>query len=85
MYQLVNASLGFESALQNCKSQFGELTTSGLKDDEEGSQQLLSRHNLSGPVWFQSSNTQNPKARNANESKYDSVVCLTPAFEQRLN
>ncbi|XP_057212538.1 adhesion G-protein coupled receptor D2 isoform X2 [Triplophysa rosa] len=62
VYQLVDATLGFDNALKNCKGQFGELTLSELNDDEEGAQQLLTRHNLKGPIWFQSRNAKNPMA-----------------------
>ncbi|XP_056628831.1 adhesion G-protein coupled receptor D2 [Triplophysa dalaica] len=59
VYQLVNAPLGFENAQKKCNGQFGELTM--LKDDKEGAQELLTKHNLTGPVWFRGVNTKKQK------------------------
>nr|XP_055024640.1 adhesion G-protein coupled receptor D2 isoform X2 [Misgurnus anguillicaudatus] len=59
VYRLINVSWTFEQAQRYCGGQSSELTTSGLKEDEDGAQQLLLKSKLTGPVWFQSS--QNPK------------------------
>lgn len=67
VYKLVNVPLGFENALKNCNGQFGELTM--LQDDKEGAQELLTKHNLTGPVWFHGGNTNNQKHSQVKKSK----------------
>ncbi|XP_051510143.1 adhesion G-protein coupled receptor D2 isoform X2 [Myxocyprinus asiaticus] len=52
VYQFVNTSFSFEQALRYCSGQFSTLTTKGVKQDETGVQQLLSKSNLTGPIWF---------------------------------
>ncbi|XP_051950579.1 adhesion G-protein coupled receptor D2 isoform X2 [Xyrauchen texanus] len=52
VYQFVNTSFSFEQALRYCSGQFSALTTSGVKQDETGAKQLLSKSNLTGPIWF---------------------------------
>ncbi|XP_077081071.1 adhesion G protein-coupled receptor D2 isoform X2 [Siphateles boraxobius] len=62
MYLLVNTSFSFKQALRYCHGQSSVLTTSGVKEDEEGAQQLLFRSNLQSPVWFRTNRSQNPTA-----------------------
>ncbi len=60
VYHLVNTSFTFEQALRYCRGQSSGLTTSGVKEDEEGARKLLSKSSLQGPVWFQTNKKQNP-------------------------
>ncbi|XP_073767385.1 adhesion G protein-coupled receptor D2 isoform X2 [Danio rerio] len=60
VYQLVNTSLSFRQALHYCRGQTSVLTTAGVKEDEDGAQQLLNKSNLKGPVWFQSNKRHHP-------------------------
>uniref|UniRef100_A0A673I3K3 Adhesion G protein-coupled receptor D2 n=1 Tax=Sinocyclocheilus rhinocerous TaxID=307959 RepID=A0A673I3K3_9TELE len=58
VYHLVNTSFSFEQAQRYCRGQSSALTTSGVKEDEEGARQLLSTSNLKGPVWFETNKKQ---------------------------
>uniref|UniRef100_A0A8C1RHL7 Adhesion G protein-coupled receptor D2 n=1 Tax=Cyprinus carpio TaxID=7962 RepID=A0A8C1RHL7_CYPCA len=58
VYHLVNTLFSFEQAQRYCRGQSSTLTTSGVKEDEEGAQQLLSKSNLKGPVWFETNRKQ---------------------------
>uniref|UniRef100_A0A672SHX8 Adhesion G protein-coupled receptor D2 n=1 Tax=Sinocyclocheilus grahami TaxID=75366 RepID=A0A672SHX8_SINGR len=58
VYHLVNTSFSFEQAQRYCRGQSSGLTTSGVKEDEEGARQLLSTSNLKGPVWFETNKKQ---------------------------
>ncbi|XP_073675582.1 adhesion G protein-coupled receptor D2 [Garra rufa] len=60
VYHLVNTSFTFEQALRYCRGQSSALTTSGVKEDEDGARQLLSKTNLKSPVWFETDKKQNP-------------------------
>ncbi|XP_016384428.1 adhesion G-protein coupled receptor D2-like [Sinocyclocheilus rhinocerous] len=60
VYHLVNTSFSFEQAQRYCRGQSSALTTSGVKEDEEGARQLLSTSNLKGPVWFETNKKQSP-------------------------
>ncbi|ROI74380.1 Adhesion G-protein coupled receptor D2 [Anabarilius grahami] len=60
VYQLVNTSFSFEQAMHYCRGQSSGLTTSGVKEDEEGAQKLLLKSNLKSPVWFGTNKSQNP-------------------------
>ncbi|XP_051760044.1 adhesion G-protein coupled receptor D2 [Ctenopharyngodon idella] len=60
VYQLVNTSLSFEQAMHYCRGQSSGLTTSGVKEDEEGAHQLLLKSNLKSPIWFGTNKSQNP-------------------------
>ncbi|KAK7135247.1 hypothetical protein R3I94_014032 [Phoxinus phoxinus] len=63
MFLLVNTSFSFKQALRYCHGQSSALTTSGVKEDEEGAQTLLFRSNLKSPVWFRANRSQNPTAQ----------------------
>ncbi len=58
VYHLVNTSFTFEQALRYCRGQSSGLTTSGVKEDEEGARDLLSKSSLQGPVWFETNKKQ---------------------------
>ncbi|KTF76880.1 hypothetical protein cypCar_00043520 [Cyprinus carpio] len=58
VYHLVNTSFSFEQAQRYCRGQSSTLTTSGVKEDEEGARQILSKSNLKGPVWFETNRKQ---------------------------
>ncbi|KAL1269387.1 hypothetical protein QQF64_031676, partial [Cirrhinus molitorella] len=60
VYHLVNTSFTFDQALRYCRGQSSTLTTSGVKEDEDGARQLLSKTNLKSPVWFETDKKQNP-------------------------
>ncbi|XP_016375955.1 adhesion G-protein coupled receptor D2-like [Sinocyclocheilus rhinocerous] len=60
VYHLVNTSFTFEQALRYCRGQSSGLTTSGVKEDEEGARKLLSKFSTQGPVWFETNKKQNP-------------------------
>ncbi|XP_016111694.1 adhesion G-protein coupled receptor D2-like [Sinocyclocheilus grahami] len=60
VYHLVNTSFTFEQALRYCRGQSSGLTTSGVKEDEEGARKLLSKFSMQGPVWFETNKKQNP-------------------------
>ncbi|XP_051964197.1 adhesion G-protein coupled receptor D2-like isoform X2 [Xyrauchen texanus] len=91
VYQFVNTSFSFEQALRYCRGQFGALTTSGVKEDEEGAQQLLSNPVLKGPIWFGTNKRQNSTAHLAHSKQTtvlsglsfqskDSFACLNISF-----
>lgn len=63
VYHLVNTSLSFEHAQHHCCGQSSSLTTSGVKEDEKGARQLLSKSNLKDPVWFRTSKEQSPTSQ----------------------
>ncbi|XP_030622035.1 LOW QUALITY PROTEIN: adhesion G-protein coupled receptor D2 [Chanos chanos] len=58
VFQLVNVSLDFPHALRYCQNQFGTLTSLGVREDENGSMQLLTESGLQGPVWVRDPNRQ---------------------------
>ncbi|XP_043103819.1 adhesion G-protein coupled receptor D2 isoform X2 [Puntigrus tetrazona] len=60
VYHLVNTSFTFPEAVRYCRGQSSSLPTSGVKEDEEGAQTLLSKSSLRGPVWFETNKKQNP-------------------------
>uniref|UniRef100_A0A8C1GGL4 Adhesion G protein-coupled receptor D2 n=1 Tax=Cyprinus carpio TaxID=7962 RepID=A0A8C1GGL4_CYPCA len=58
VYHLVNTPFTFEQALRYCRGQSSRLTTSGVKEDEEGARRLLSKSSTKGPVWFENNKKQ---------------------------
>ncbi|KAL0186455.1 hypothetical protein M9458_018125, partial [Cirrhinus mrigala] len=63
VYHLVNTSFTFDQALRYCHGQSSTLTTSEVKEDENGARELLIKSNLKSPIWFETDKKQKPTSR----------------------